>query len=441
MRWLSLFLCLSFCLFFVFGASAQDEETGDEFISFAYNFTTTAHRQDGNRLVAGRGTFPVVTQFDVALGSSPVWVVGAPVGENDAVWIAVDAAGVMQGVYRFDETYSATDPLPTTLPAGMPPIMAADGIGSYIDLQFPVNVAPLSHATRAPERVAYVTETGTLSLLDGDNRPLAVFDASAAPDSRVVLNDLGLAAVYINATNTRYVHDVLGDDLESAGLIIFDMGFGQVIGRVSLPDEQVFEGISPLWADVNGDGRFDIVTTVSDEANGARIRVYGVDGTPVAEGPAIGLGGRWRHQLAWAAFGADGENLLAEVLTPHIGGIVGFFRFDASTNRLERVARADGYTSHVINSRNLDMAVAGDFNGDGQAELVLPTQSLDRIAGLALDADNNIVERWSFPLDGTLITNLSAVTLADGRLALAAGVRRAEGDYVLRLWVPGVPAS
>jgi hypothetical protein len=436
MRWLLLVLG---CLVMVMGVSAQEDPTTDNPsppLSTTFNFTTPAHRQDGNRVVAGSGTFPNVESHDVPLGSIPMWAIGAPVGEQDAVWIAVDAGGILYGIYRFDAAYSITDPLPTTLPAGMPPVMASDGIGSYIDFQFPVNLAPLTHATRAPERVAYITDSGSLSLLDADNRPLVVFDAAAAPDSRVVLNDLGLAAVYIGATDSRYVHDVLGDALESTSLIIFDMGFGQVIGRVTLPDDQVFEGISPFWADVNGDGQFDIVTTVSDATNGSRIRVYQADGTPLAEGPAIGRGGRWRHQIAWAAFGVDGEYLLAEVLTPHEGGIVGFFRFDASTNRLERVARVDGYTSHIPNSRNVDMAVAGDFDGDGQVELVLPTQDLSQIAGLALTADNEIVERWSLPLDGTLMTNLSAVTLADGRLALAAGIRKADGSYILRIWIP-----
>jgi hypothetical protein len=77
------------------------------------------------------------------------------------------------------------------------------------------------------------------------------------------------------------------------------------------------------------------------------------------------------------------------------------------------------------------MAVAGDFNGDGQPEIVVPTQARDQLAGLQHMADG-VREMWSLPLDGTLSTNLAAVTLPNGSLALAAGT----DDGRLRVWMP-----
>ena len=38
---------------------------------------------------------------------------------------------------------------------------------------------------------------------------------------------------------------------------------------------------------------------------------------------------------------------------------------------LNLVAQHDGVTSHLVFSRNLDMALAGDLDGDGQPELVV----------------------------------------------------------------------
>jgi hypothetical protein len=416
-------------VFVIAPISAQDDD-----LALPFEVITTAHRQDGNRVIVGRGQFPTVRQFDIPVDALPTWLVGAGV-DQDALWLLADDGGVLRGILPgMENDYTITDPLVSPLQPGMPPVMIGDGQGYFIDQRYPVNMAALTHTARMPERTAYIRDDGALLLLDGANVPMNEYRAFAAPDMRIVVNGLGQAAAYVNATNERYIHAIMGDDLEGASLVVMDMGFGEIVSRFDLPGEQVFEGLSPMWADVNADGTPDLIVTASDGNIGAQIRVYDVDGTQIAIGPPIGRGNRWRHQLAWGAFGPDGENLLAEVLTPHIGGIVGFFRYE--NGALERVARLDGYTSHIIYSRNLDMAVGGDFNGDGQMELVLPSQSLDRIAGLQINADYAVDVVWELPLDGQLTTNLSAVTLADGGLALAAGVVDDSGAAKVRVWVP-----
>jgi hypothetical protein len=413
---------------------AQDDDTDDLPASPATDYTPTSHGMDGNRVVSGRGTFPQAQQFDVDAPDALNWIVGAVVADRP-VWIVADEAGTLYGVYELEPgAYTLTPALSDTLPAGMPPVMVTDTVGSFLDVAYPLNLSPASHAARIQDRTVYINQEGQLVLLDGNNAPLQIIDADAQPDARPVINALGQAASYIQATNTRYVHNIMGDELEAAGLLVMDMGFGTISNTVMLPGTAVFEGLSPIWADVDADGQPDLITTVSDFDAGAQLRVYGTDGAIIAQGDPIGRGARWRHQLAWAAFGPAGENLLVEVLTPHIGGIVGWFRYDGAGG-LERVARYDGFTSHVINSRNLDMAVAGDFDGDGTPEIVLPSQDRSRVAGLQLDAAYNVVEAWSFPLDGTLTTNLSAVELPDGRLALAVGVQTDDGATV-RVWAP-----
>ena len=139
------------------------------------------------------------------------------------------------------------------------------------------------------------------------------------------------------------------------------------------------EGISPIWADLNGDGQREIIVTLSDSAQGAQVVVYSESGERLAAGPAVGRGNRWRHQLAVAPFGVNGEPELAEVLTPHIGGIAGFYRLDGDS--LNLVAQHGGVTSHPIGSRNLDMGLAGDLDGDGRVELVVFNQQFTEITG------------------------------------------------------------
>tara|TARA_Y100001001_G_scaffold93946_1_gene91648 strand:- start:1257 stop:1613 length:357 start_codon:yes stop_codon:yes gene_type:complete len=81
-----------------------------------------------------------------------------------------------------------------------------------------------------------------------------------------------------------------------------------------------------------------------------------------------------------APFGPNGKLVLAEVLTPHIGGIVGFYRMDGDP--LNLVAQQDGVTSHPVFSRNLDMGLAGDLDSDGQPELVVFAQLFREVVAL-----------------------------------------------------------
>ncbi|MGB1288052.1 MAG: hypothetical protein ACPG7F_16055, partial [Aggregatilineales bacterium] len=175
----------------------------------------------------------------------------------------------------------------------------------------------------------------------------------------------------------------------------------------------------------------DLITTISNGRVGAYIQAYlfTADGLREVNGPAIGQGFRWRHQLAWGAFGANGEMALVDDLTPHIGGSVEFYTFNGDALDIQSSLR--GYTSHIIGSRNLDMAVAGDFNGDGQPEIVMTTQDRRTIAGIQWNAVG-AEEIWRLPLDGVIASNFSALPLSDGRLALAVGTE----DGRLRVWLP-----
>ncbi len=159
----------------------------------------------------------------------------------------------------------------------------------------------------------------------------------------------------------------------------------EVVWSVRLPDGDVVEGIAPISNDLDGDGIREIPVTVSNSRTGARLIVFNDAGEPIAFGPAVGRGSRWRHQLAVAPFGASGEVEIVDVLTPHIGGIVEFYRLE--NDILKVVVKIPGFRSHKIGSRHLDMAVAGDFDGDGRVELLVPIQTLDEIGGIKRTLD------------------------------------------------------
>ena len=95
---------------------------------------------------------------------------------------------------------------------------------------------------------------------------------------------------------------------------------------------------------------------------------------------------------------------------------------------LKVVVKIPGFRSHKIGSRNLDMAVAGDFNGDGRAELLLPSQTPDETGGIRRTLDGAEVA-WTLPIDGKVSTNIAAVTTGSGGLMLGAG--REDGVFLV----------
>ena len=109
--------------------------------------------------------------------------------------------------------------------------------------------------------------------------------------------------------------------------------------------------------------------------------VYSKSGEQLAAGPLVGRGNRWRHQLSVAPFGSNGEMELAEVLTPHIGGIAGLYRLNGDS--LDLVVQRDGVTYHPLGTRNLDMGLAGD----SQPELVAFNQSFTELMALRRTID------------------------------------------------------
>lgn len=381
----------------------------------------------GNRIVDGSGIFPDVEIQDVFLSGTPVWLTGyatertlvwhVSLATGDLVRLEVDTTGQVLSNGLVPGCFAPLQPLAFAVTAGDETMLCGDDTGSR-----------LTHPILLDDSLMLSIANGGAVTLLREDEVLDQLPLNAMLDARLVVNAEGQVAVYVDPTR-RYAHGIMGDELEAAGLVIFTVTEDrlQVQSRIDLPDDDVFEGLFPIWADVDEDGEDDLIVTVSNRAIGAQLRVYQMDGTLLADGPAIGRGSRWRHQLAWGPFGPDGENELVDVLTPHIGGVVEFFAYQEES--LQLVARETGYSSHVIASRNLDMAVAGDFNGDDQIEIVVPNQARNFLAGLQHD-DDGVRIVWQLPLDGQIATNLSALMLPDGRLTLAVGT----ADGRLRLW-------
>ena len=387
--------------------------------AFGYTYQTA----NGNRNVTGPSTFPDVEPIDVPLNGTPKWITAVTDGV-DVVWAVVLEDGTVQA-FRADTeaVVEVTDLLSLANLAETPPLL-------YVQEGVPEFVTAPTFAVGATHPVLLSDDVLVYSLLDGGvvvgNTTL---DVTALPDGRILTDNRGRLLLLTDPTD-RYAHGVLGDDLEAGSITLIETEpETAVVNTITIPEPQVIEGIMPLWVDWNGDGTQEIIVTLSDANQGAQIVLFNEAGEQIATGPAIGQGGRWRHQLSVAPFGPNGEMELVDVLTPHIGGVVEFYQWNGDT--LEIVAKVPGFTSHVIGTNNLDMAVVGDFNGDEQVELLLPTQDRTQLGGIQRTADGaNVL--YQVPVDGKVVTNLAGATMITGQTAVAVG----RDDGFLRIWQP-----
>ncbi len=182
------------------------------------------------------------------------------------------------------------------------------------------------------------------------------------------------AAWYVGPTE-RYAHAVLGDAIEAAGLAV-KTADGATL-TLELPRDAVFEDITPRLADLDGDGRTEVVTLLSTQSGGGALALFGLrDGADgkalqsVAQVPPIGRPNRWLNVAGIADFTGDGRLDVAVVKTPHIGGTLELWSFNGKA--LTKAASAFGFSNHAIGSRALGLSAVVEMTGDGVADLVLP---------------------------------------------------------------------
>lgn len=181
------------------------------------------------------------------------------------------------------------------------------------------------------------------------------------------------------APTDRYAHGVLGDALEWGSLTLkVDLCPDCAEGRlqeiaVILPAHRVFEDIEARLADLDGDGRDEVVVVESDLALGASLAVYGPGGK-IAATPFIGQANRWLAPAGIADFDGDGRVEIAYVDRPHLLKELVFVRLEG--DRLVETLRLPGLTNHRIG----DAFMSGGLRDCGQGpELLLASGDWTRL--------------------------------------------------------------
>ncbi len=373
----------------------------------------------GNRLLSGAGNVRNAEPVRFEPEGQPQWLVAHPTGD-ECHWTVVTSDGrASRWVVRDGSAERTAEHDP--LPPGTQPVVAT-GEGSSRLVRPPGDMASRTSPAvvpgeDGPATLLYVATDGDVVVAGEDRTRLAV---DALDDGRPAALGDGRYALFADPTD-RYSHGALGDTTEGSSLVVVDATDPGTAWETTLDAPVVFEGLQPLVADLDSDGEPEIVTTVADTAEGARIAVFDAGGERLATGPVYGPG--WRHQLAVGPFAPDGRRELAVVRKPHVDRVVEFYRLDGS---LDVVATVEGVSTHTYGSRILDGALAGDLDGDGRPELLAPTTDRRTLVAVRRTGDG-AETAWRRELDGPVRSNLAGVALADG---VAVGVGAGDGVTV-----------
>ena len=215
--------------------------------------------------------------------------------------------------------------------------------------------------------------------------------ADPLPDTRVVTD--GQQLVALAAPTDRYDHGVLGDAIEASAVeIVAEDGSSRT--PITIADPDVIEAVSPMLGDVDGDGSLDVVLTALECSHGRSARRLRTRRHTHRRNRTD----RHRQPLAKPArHRADGaERRDRRSSTSGRRTSVARCSSSATTGRVgcNSWPSTSGYSTHVIGSRNLDLGIVTDADGDGRLDVLLPSQDRDELAVVTRDdeAENGAIE-------------------------------------------------
>lgn len=242
--------------------------------------------------------------------------------------------------------------------------------------------------------------------------------ADLLPHSEPTAGTQDIARAWLADPTGRYPHGVLGDRLE-AGTLVAETRDGDEL-RFELPEHRVFEDLEVRLVDLDGDGRDEMLVVESDVELGAALAIFGIVDERIERLAAtafIGQRNRWLNPLGVGDFDGDGRLDVALVATPHIGGILRLYRFEAHQPTL--FAEYRGVSTHAIGMAELGLGSV--VRGAPRDRILIPEQALNAFQLLEWTPEGwQVLARTVIP--GRMNSSLRAVgddrwqfDLTDGR--------------------------
>ena len=248
------------------------------------------------------------------------------------------------------------------------------------------------------------------------------------PDGKIARGNRNILAAWFADPTPRYRHFVLGSEHE-AGTLVVSTSDRRIL-RLSLPPDSVFEDREPRIADVDGDGKDEVIVVKSYLKTGAALAIAAVRGNALeiaAETPPIGAPLRWLNPAGIGDLDGDGRPDIALVRTPHAGGELRIVTW--RDGKLVETQAEDDVSNHALGSRHLRLSAIADFDGDGIADLAIPSGTRHELRFLSFRG-GRLREFSRAALPAAASEDFSVVT-KDGRTAVRVGFSSGRSIIVL----------
>jgi len=177
--------------------------------------------------------------------------------------------------------------------------------------------------------------------------------------------------------------------------------------HVLRPSGGIFEDTQPRLADLNGDGRPELVTVVADFAKGARIQIYAQPDSslahlaPIAATAPIGQRHRWLAIAGIADLDGDGQIEIAYVDRPHLARVLRVVRVypvaGATGWQLTEIAQQQGHSNHQLRAAQIE---GGLRRCGGLPQIITADASWRHVLATSLGRDGRLHSRHLGPYDG-----------------------------------------
>jgi hypothetical protein len=247
----------------------------------------------------------------------------------------------------------------------------------------------------------------------------------ALPDGKTAVGKNDIARAWLAEPTDRYEHGILGDKIEASAVVVETRDGKQQ--TVRLKADAVFEDLQPRIADLDGDGHDEVIVVKSYLKRGSALAIIGERRGKydiVAETPPLGAPHRWLNPVAIANFTGNGKMDIALVRQPHAVGALEIWNF--SDGKLQKITETDDTSNHIAGNRAIEMSVAADFDGDGMADIAIPSFDRARLRIISFAKGAHDIANIQLPAKAAtnlgllkgITTSAVALGLADGSLVV-----------------------